>query len=211
MKRLPLVAIFLLFIALCVSAAYWGMQLFKPPVRQVAAPPQVSKADIKLDAAAGLFGGRAAAVAVATNFQLKGIVLAGKADESIAILAADGKPAQAITVNTEAMPGVIVKEVHAHYILLSEGGVTKRVELPDSAKGATMARVDMVGSSPVTVQPAVPPAAINNQAMPPAMSNPQMPQQQMQSPPALGASPPDDAPLNPGVPGGGGHPGLSER
>ena len=110
MKRLPLVAIFALFIALCVSAAYWGMQLFKPPLRQVAAPQQTSKADINLDAAAGLFGGRTAAVAVASNFQLKGIVLAGRAKESIAILSTDGKPAQAIVVNAEAAPGVTVKE-----------------------------------------------------------------------------------------------------
>ena len=39
MKRWPLLVSFVLFIALCVSATYWGMQLYKPPVRAVAAPP----------------------------------------------------------------------------------------------------------------------------------------------------------------------------
>ena len=192
MKRLPLVAIFALFIALCVSAAYWGMQLFKPPLRQVAAPQQTSKADINLDAAAGLFGGRTAAVAVASNFQLKGIVLAGRAKESIAILSTDGKPAQAIVVNAEAAPGVTVKEVHAQYVLLSEGGVTKRVELPDNAQGATVAKVDMgnIPSMPPQPAPAGPPAAVNN-SVPPVM----------QSPPALG-TPPADAGPDSGVPGG---------
>ena len=34
MKRLPLITSFVLFIALCVSAAYWAMQLFKPPLRR---------------------------------------------------------------------------------------------------------------------------------------------------------------------------------
>ncbi len=38
MKRWPLLVSFVLFIALCVSATYWGMQLYKPPVRAVAAP-----------------------------------------------------------------------------------------------------------------------------------------------------------------------------
>ena len=32
MKRWPLLVSFVLFIALCVSATYWGMQLYKPPV-----------------------------------------------------------------------------------------------------------------------------------------------------------------------------------
>ncbi len=31
MKRLPLITSFVLFIALCVSAAYWAMQMFNPP------------------------------------------------------------------------------------------------------------------------------------------------------------------------------------
>lgn len=205
MKRLPLVAIFALFIALCVSAAYWGMQLFKPPLRQVAAPQQVSKADINLDAAAGLFGGRAAAVAVASNFQLKGIVLAGRANESIAILAADGKPAQAIVINTEVVPGVTVKEVHAQYVLLSEGGVTKRVELPESAKGTAVARVDMAGipSMPIQAMPSGPPSVA-----PPGMGNSQMPPP-MQSPPGLASPPSDGAPNS--DPLGGGHPGSSGR
>jgi general secretion pathway protein C len=161
MKRLPVIAMFVLFIALCVSAAYWGMQLFKPPVRPVAAPMQVAKAEIKLDSAAGLFGGRHTAVAVASNFQLKGIIRAGRTNESIAILHADGKPSQAIVVNTEVAPGVTVKEVHAQYVLLSEGGVTKRVELPESAKN--QGNMNIVNTSPVATQslqrppPVVPP------------------------------------------------------
>jgi len=189
MKRLSLVAIFALFIALCVSAAYWGMQLFKPPLRQVAAPQQASKAEVNLDAAVGLLGGHmAVAAAVSSNFQLKGVVLAGRAKESIAILSTDGKPAQAIMVNTEAAPGVTVKEVHAQYILLSEGGVTKRVELPENALGTTAAKVGMVNISSVPAQTA--PAAVNN-AVPPVM----------QSPPALGTHPTDAGPDS-GVPGG---------
>lgn len=140
MKRWPLVATFVLFIAACVSAAYWAMQLFKPPLRPVAAPPQTVQIAPRLDAAAALFGGRPT-IAVASNFQLKGVVVASNAAESIAILAAGGKPAQVVKTNEEVAPGVKVTEVHPRYVLLSEGGVVKRVELPEDMKGR--ARADL--------------------------------------------------------------------
>ena len=141
MKRWSLVATFVLFIAACVSAAYWAMQLFKPPVRTVAAPPQTTvQTAPRLDAAAALFGGRPT-IAVASNFQLKGVVVAGNAAESIAILAAGGKPAQVVKTNEEVAPGIKVTEVHSRYVLLSEGGVVKRVELPEDMKGR--ARADL--------------------------------------------------------------------
>lgn len=133
MKRWPLVATFVLFIAVCISAAYWAMQLFKPPLRPVAAPPQTVQSAPRLDAAAVLFGGRPT-IAVASNFQLKGVVVASNAAESVAILAAGGKPAQVVKTNSEVAPGVKVKEVHPRYVLLSEGGVVKRVELPEDVK-----------------------------------------------------------------------------
>jgi len=140
MKRLPLITSFILFVALCVSLAYWAMQLINPPVRAVAAPPppQVKQAAPRTDAAAGLLGGRANA-AVASNFQLKGVVVALNPADSVAILAANGKPAQAFKTDVEVVPGVTVKEVNRRYVLLSEGGIIKRVELPEDAKAQAKA------------------------------------------------------------------------
>jgi general secretion pathway protein C len=153
MKRLPLLAILLTFIALCASAAYWGMQLFKPATRPVAAPQQTAQVNVNIDAAAHLFGGRTSPVAVASNYQLKGIILAGTSKESIAILSTDGKPAQAITVNTEVAPGVMVTEVHAHYIVLSEGGLIKRVDLPEGVKATVGEVPQAVVEQPTTAIP----------------------------------------------------------
>lgn len=135
MKRLPLLVTFLLFVALCASAAYWGLQLVRPPVRPLAAPVVAAPPELPLDVAALLFGGRPLAVGAASNYQLKGVVVAANGRESVAILSADGKPAQAVGLNTEFQPGVTVREVHAQYILLSEGGVIKRVALPEGVKG----------------------------------------------------------------------------
>jgi general secretion pathway protein C len=184
MKRLPQVVSFVLFVALCASAAYWAMQLFKPPVRPVAAPPRVAKAEVKPESAAALFGGGRSQVDVASNYQLRGVIVSGTGRESVAILSADGKPAQAIRVAAEVMPGVTVKEVHRDHVLLSEGGVTKRVELPESAKD----QVDVATASPVPTAPARPsvtrpppvvappaPTAITPQMGPPGMSSGAMP------------------------------------
>jgi general secretion pathway protein C len=174
MKRWPVVASFIFFILLCASAAYWVMQLLKPPLRAVAAPPQTVQSIPRPDAAAGLFGGRST-VAVASNFQLKGVVVSGRAADSVAILATDGKPARAIRINAEVAPNVVVKEVHKQYVLLSDGGVVKRVEMPES----TMAqlKMEMSPSAPVRTQtaPPVPPTVVVNPAPAPPPAAPTAP------------------------------------
>jgi general secretion pathway protein C len=148
MKRAPILLSFLLFVALCASGTYWTMQWLKPVARPVVAPKQSARADVNPEAADNLFGGRAAAVVPASNFQLKGVVVAKNAAESIAILSADGKPAEATRVNSETIPGVTVKEVHPQYVLISEGGITKRVELPAVAPEFNLAPPVVVGMPP---------------------------------------------------------------
>jgi general secretion pathway protein C len=188
MKQWPLVASFLLFIALCASVAYWAMQVFTPPVRPAAAPPPTAQPAPNLAAAAGLFGGRSN-LAVASNFQLKGVIFSGNPASSVAILVADGKPAQAIRANSEVVPGVTVKEVHRQYVLLSDGGVIKRVELPEDAKSeGTMAMSERAPSAPVRTAPAASSA--------PARTAPAAPPRVVVSPPPQG----QPVPPNTGVP-----------
>jgi general secretion pathway protein C len=195
MKRLPLVASFVLFILLCASIAYWGLQLFKPPLRPVAPPPRAVKSDLDPQAAATLFGGRAGKVGVASNYQLQGVVMSGTADESVAILSANGKPALAVRVDAEVAPGVTVKEVHRDYVLLSDSGAIKRVELPENAKSeGSIATV-----SPVRAQPQPAPAPVVQQAPatpPPAVAVP--PTTAVPSAPAVPGIPPSAA--NPTAP-----------
>lgn len=170
MKQLPLVASFILFIALCASLAYWGLQLFRPAARPVTPPPATEQMEVRVDAAAALFGGRPAAVAVASNYELKGVVMSGTKGESAVILSADGKPAMAVPVGKEMMPGVTVKEVHPTYVLLSENGVEKRVELPESARGQS----DMLITAPVPTSPgpSSAPAPEGNVMAPGPITNP---------------------------------------
>ncbi|RJG04914.1 hypothetical protein D3870_01730 [Noviherbaspirillum cavernae] len=196
MRRWPLVVTFLLFIALCASAAYWAMQLFKPPLRPVAAPPRVAQAEVRTDAAAGLFGGRGGKAAVASNYQLKGVIFSGRPQDSVAILSADGKPPQAIRVDMEVLPGVTVKEVHRDYVLLSDNGVTKRVDLPEDAKAANVATASPLGVVPAPTRPTSMPPAPQPQSSAAPQSTPPQPAPPVAQQPA----PPQPAPPQPAPP-----------
>ena len=188
MKRLPLFVTILAVALLSASLAYWVLQFNQPRQRAIAAPPPPPPAALNLDAAKGLFGGQIT-VAAASNYQLKGVVAAGASGsdrDSAAILVVDNQPAQAYGLGRELVPGVIVKEIHPKFVLLSEGGAIKRLDLPSDV-GAT-------STAPVlpTVQPVQP-----VQTAPPAMPAPQV---QMQPAPAMqpqGATPPEAGQQNP--------------
>jgi general secretion pathway protein C len=167
MKRWPLVASFLLFILLCASIAYWALQLFKPPLRPVAAPQQVAAAEVRPEEAAGLLGGSGGASSSAGNYQLRGVIFSGTPADSVAILSAEGKPAQAIRAGSEVVPGVTVKEVHPAYVLLADNGTTRRVDLPEEADDQE--RPASVSPVPVrpTQRPGTPAAPPRTQTFPP--------------------------------------------
>ena len=172
MKRLPLICSVAAVAALSASLAYWGMQLFKPKQRPIAAVPVVQLPEANMDAARGLFGGNTA-VAVASNYQLRGVVADTRGRGSVAIISADGQPAKAYPVGSELVPGVSVKEVQARHVVLMEGGVQKRLDLPSdqgvSSSGGIMPPVGgAVGlqepppvplPQPQQMMPAQPPAA----------------------------------------------------
>lgn len=170
MKRLPFILTVAAVAALSASLAYWGLQLFKPQQRPIAAAPAAQAPEPSLEAAKGLFGGQTA-VAVASNYQLKGVVAAGDGRDSAAIVAVDGKPAVALAVGRDVAPGVTVKEVHPKYVLLSEGGVVKRIDLASDA-GAQ-------GNPNLAPPSIVPPPGPQPAAQPPVV----MPQPQLQQSP----------------------------
>ncbi|MES2047516.1 MAG: type II secretion system protein N [Pseudomonadota bacterium] len=130
MKRLPLLMSFVMFVLLCMSLSFWGMQVFKPKVRSVNAPVNTNTVEPGEGQWGSLFGRNPLSEAAVSNYQLKGVVVAARALDSAAILSADGKPSQTIAVGKELSPGVILQEVHETHIVISEGGAIKRVDLP---------------------------------------------------------------------------------
>ena len=128
MKRLPLICSVAAVAVLSASLAYWGMQLFKPKQRPLAAVPVAQLPEANMDAARGLFGGNTAVAAV-SNYQLRGVVADTRGHGSVAIISADGQTAKAFPVGSELSPGVSVKDVQPRHVILMEGGVQKRLEL----------------------------------------------------------------------------------
>lgn len=186
MKRMPLLLTLLALVALSASIAYWVLQLYKPDQRPLAVAPVAALPEPAVDAAATLFGGQAM-TAVATNYQLTGVVAAGR--NSVAILVADGQPAKAFPIGKELSAGVVVKEVYPRYVMLSEGGVLKRIDLAVDVKPAA----DM--AAPLPMDAPAPPAypqqgqPMPQQARPLPQSQPtpeeqqQQQQQEQQEPP----------------------------
>ncbi len=128
-QRLPAVVAFVLFVALCVSIAYWVLQWLAPAPRPVAAPVASERAMPPVSAAANLFGGAAKGGGM-VNVQLRGIIHAGRSAGSAAILAVDGSPPKFYRVNAELMPGVTVKAIHARTVVLSDRGAERELPLP---------------------------------------------------------------------------------
>jgi general secretion pathway protein C len=177
MKRWPWIISFLMFILLCISLSYWGMQMFKPKVRPVSAPQNTSTFEQLLGQWGSVFGLSPSAQMAASNYQLKGVVVAPQAQDSVAIISADGKPEQALAIGRELSPGVKLLAVRPTHIIVSESGVDKQIDLPKSS--ALTSGINVFSApSPITSAP------LNNQVAP-ATSQPQpqpqpQPQQQAQ-------------------------------
>lgn len=202
-RRQAMLASFLLFLLLCASIAYWGMQMFKPTARPVAPAPQTQAAAINTASAATLFGGKTGGAASnAGNFQLQGLVLASSLANTSVIMSVDGKPAQAFRGNQEIAPGVKVKEVHPGYVVLDDNGASRRVELPAELKAispADAARTDpRVAAQRNTPPPRTMPPPANTPTPSAQTTSPAQQTQQSQQPQQAQQTP--QPTVGPGVP-----------
>lgn len=135
MSTLPRLLSFVLFIALCVSLAWWLMPLFSPTPRALVAPPAQAVSAPNLNSAAALLGGQ---TSLATNnqYQLTGIVRAQDARDSVAILSAAGQAALSVKVGKKLGDELSVSEIHADYVVLNDHGNLKRIALASATKAA---------------------------------------------------------------------------
>jgi general secretion pathway protein C len=160
MKRLPGVLSFMIVLALSASLAYWAMQLLKPTERPIAMTQVQNAPPANLQAAAGLFGGQSVASA-ASNYRLTGVIAAGDGRRSAAIMVINAKAPQAVPVGRAVAPGVLLTEVHSNYVLLSDGGAIRRVDLDANPKGT--AGGGLLMQPPVNPAVPAPPAQMASQ------------------------------------------------
>ena len=126
MKRLPFLFTLLAVIALSASIVYWVMEFYQPKQRPMAPVVAARIAEPSAEAAATLFGGQASAIVI-SSYKLTGVISSGR--EGVAILLADGQPPRAVQVGKQIASGVVLKEVWPKYVMLSEGGVLKRIDI----------------------------------------------------------------------------------
>ena len=181
MKRMPLLMTLLALIALSVSCAYWFMQLYKPAQRPLAAAPVAAMPDPGIDAAAGLFGGQPAAAA--SNYQLVGVVAAGR--DSAAIIVVDNGVPMALKVGKEIVSGLRVQQVFPRYVTLSDG---RRIDIAQENKSAASAQP----GQPQAMQPMQQP--IQQPVQQPVQQQPQAAPIQMPQPSMTGAPMPNNPP-----------------
>jgi general secretion pathway protein C len=119
--------------ALCASAAYWLAHLKAPAASII--PPILPAAPTPVDisAAASLFGSRISHGLPDRQFQLKGVIVADVPADSVALMSSGGS-VRVLPVNAEIAPGVRLAEVHPRYVMLADGGASRRIDLPENAK-----------------------------------------------------------------------------
>ena len=130
MKRLPLIINVILFAMLCAVLSFWGLQIFKPKIRPMQAPVSVDSYEPSVGQWGNLFGQAAVAEAAPSSYQLKGIIVAPQSRDSVAIIMVEGKPNFTIGIGKELLPGVKLQEVHRDHVIVSESGITRRIDLP---------------------------------------------------------------------------------
>jgi general secretion pathway protein C len=130
MKRLPLLVNVLLFAMLCVTLTFWGMKVFKPTIRPIQAPVNVENYEPNVGQWGDLFGQSAIAQAAPSSYQLKGVIVAPRSRDSVAIIAVEGQSNFIIGIGRDLMPGVSLREVHADHVIVSESGISRRIDLP---------------------------------------------------------------------------------
>ncbi len=146
-----------------------------------------------------MFGGQTQ-VAVVSNYQLKGVVAPSAGSQGVAILSADNKPTQAVPVGREVVPGVTVKEVHPKYVLLSEGGVIKRVDLAVDNGSLAMANPQ---TQEMMAPPMQQPMQMQQQPPPPPAPMPEpVPAQMPEAPPEQQNAPQEPPPQGSPMTGG---------
>lgn len=157
MKRLPLLSSFLLFLMLCASVTYWALQWMAPATRPLVVPTQAERALPAMSAAANLFGGTSEVVS-AIPVQLRGIIRAARPNESVAIIALEGKPARALRVNAEVANGIVIKEINVRGVVLSDHGVEREVRLPQFPSKSPSDGANGAARNVAPVEQAPPPA-----------------------------------------------------
>ena len=128
-ERLPNAVSFLFFVGIWVSVSFWFQQWLLPPKQAVELMPVAEQSMPPLASAANLFGGSEQA-SILANVQINGVIRSNSSKDSVVIITADGGPSRALRLNSEIMPGIVVKAINAHSVIVAGKGTEREIALP---------------------------------------------------------------------------------
>jgi general secretion pathway protein C len=118
----------------------------------------------------------------------------------VAIIVAEGSPPKALKVGKELVPGITLAEVHPRYVMLSDGGVMKRLDLAADTRPAAAMDAGGQGGPAAVAMPAnlAPGAAVPEPPMSPGAVQ-QQPQPGQELAPQGDAGQPLPPPATPNI------------
>lgn len=128
-ERLPNAVSFLFFVGIWVSVSFWLQQWLSPPKQAVELMPVAEQSMPPLASAANLFGG-SEQTSILANVQINGVIRSNSSKDSVVIITADGGPSRALRLNSEIMPGIVVKAINSHSVIVAGKGSEREIALP---------------------------------------------------------------------------------
>ena len=123
-ERLPNTVSFLFFVGVWVSVSFWFQQWLSPPKQAVELLPVAEQSMPPLASSANLFGGSEQA-SILANVQINGVIRSNSSKDSVVIITADGGPSRALQLNAEIMPGIVVKSINSHSVIVAGKGAER--------------------------------------------------------------------------------------
>ena len=128
-ERLPNAVSFLFFVGIWMSLSFWFQQWLSPPKQVVELMPVAEQSMPPLASAANLFGG-SEQTSMLANVQINGVIRSNSSKDSVVIITADGGPSRALRLNSEIMPGIVIKSINSRSVIVAGKGAEREIALP---------------------------------------------------------------------------------
>jgi hypothetical protein len=150
MKRLPVLLSFGCFLLLCASVAVWGMRMFKGQARGVSSSVVQQSFEPATGMWGGIFGESQSVQNAPSSYLLKGLFCHELVCQALPwLLQMENLPSLCGLARISS--GVQVREISARSVQFAEGGVLRRIELPQGNVTAANGIVAPVAENSVQV------------------------------------------------------------
>lgn len=126
MKKISQICNVILFLLLCASLTYWVLYFISPAPKTAQTLHAYEYKQPAISEAASLLGGRTGSQLA---ISLKGVILSGTSEESMAIFGVAGNARRYAARHAELAPGITLEEIHAKHVVVLDHGLRREVPL----------------------------------------------------------------------------------